>query len=96
MNYAVDDVLKLAREDCLVPWLSEMQSSEGELEPAEIVMDVVLYDGQMADITFRSLTYDVPRDVVDCVAERAWSAEWPSWDLSGELRLQRSASVRPP
>ena len=38
----------------------------------------------------------LPPDVLACVADRAWYAEWPEWDLAGELRMQRLVSVRPP
>jgi hypothetical protein len=85
MNFAVEGALIPARDECLVPWMEE----EG-LEAAEFVFDAVLYDGRLVDIGFRSLTSDVPADVLGCVADRAWYADWPQWDLQGELRLQRS------
>jgi hypothetical protein len=93
MNYAVDDVLKEAEAQCLEPWLARLPERPGR---AEFVFDALLFDGQLADIGMRSLTVDVPADVVSCVADAAWYADWPSWDLRGELRLQRSFDVVAP
>lgn len=90
MNFAVDRVLQAAREECLEPWLAGVDDAPPK---AEFVFDAVLFDGQLADIGMRSLHLEVPRDVVGCVADRAWYADWPTWDLQGELRLQRSFEI---
>lgn len=92
MNIAVDAVLTAARTECLVPWLGR----EGDGEPVEIVFDAVLNDGRLVDVGLRSMRLEVPPDVLDCVADRAWYADWPEWDIAGELRLQRSIDVLPP
>lgn len=92
MNVAVDDVLTAARSECLVPWLGR----EGDGDPVEIVFDAVIHDGRLVDVGLRSMRLEVPADVLECVADRAWYAEWPEWDLPGELRLQRSIEVKPP
>ena len=93
MNYAVDGVLREARTECLEPWLAKLPERPAN---AEFVFDALLFDGQLADIGMRSLTVDVPADVVSCVADMAWYADWPTWDLRGELRLQRSFDVVAP
>lgn len=93
MNFAVDAVIRAAREECLQPWLAGVDAAPPE---SEFVFDAVLFDGQLADVGLRSLDLPLPQDVVDCVADRAWYADWPSWELGGELRLQRSFGVRPP
>jgi hypothetical protein len=90
MNYAVDHVLRAARDECIVPWLDTIP----EPTNAEFVFDAVLYDGQLYDVGLRSLSLDMPGEVVDCVADRAWYADWPTWDLGGELRLQRQVEYR--
>ena len=91
MNTAVDDAVAAAREECLRPWLV----AHDEVDPAEFVFDAVTYDGRMVDVGIRSLTHDLPADVVTCVADKAWDAEWPEWDVTGELRLQRHFEVNP-
>jgi hypothetical protein len=93
MNYAVDGVLKEAKTQCLAPWLDKMPDAPPS---AEFVFDALLFDGQLADIGMRSLTLDVPADVVSCVADLAWTTDWPTWELRGELRLQRSFDVITP
>jgi hypothetical protein len=95
MNFAVDGVLRAARTECLEPWLDQTASEPGGQLPAEFVFDAVLHDGRMVDMGFRSLEREVPTDVIQCVADKAWYAEWPEWDLQGELRLQRSITVTP-
>jgi hypothetical protein len=92
MNVAVDDVLTAARTDCLVPWLGR----DGDGAPEEVVFDAVLHDGRLVDVGIRAMRLELPSDVLQCVADRAWYAEWPEWDLPGELRLQRSIEVQPP
>ncbi len=93
MNYAVDGVLQEAKTQCLEPWLAKVPERPAR---AEFVFDALLFDGQLADIGMRSLTLDVPADVVSCVADRAWYADWPTWDLRGEIRLQRSFDMMSP
>ncbi len=90
MNYAIDDVLAEARDDCLLPWIDDLEAPTR----AEFVFDVVLYDGEIYDIGLRSLDLPLPASVSDCVAEVSWGASWPTWDLQGELRLQRSVAYR--
>lgn len=89
MNYSVDDVLKVARAECLQGWVDTVG------EDTEIVFDVVLSDGRVMDIGLRSLGAPVTREVLSCVADKAWLSDWPEWDLPGELRLQRSITVDP-
>lgn len=93
MNYAVDGVLREAKAQCLAPWLARQPEPPPS---AEFVFDALLFDGQLADIGMRSLTLDVPAEVVSCVADMAWYTDWPTWDLRGELRLQRSFDVVTP
>jgi hypothetical protein len=85
MNFAVDDVVKAAKRDCLLPWLAKVAPDA----TSEFVIDAVLYDGRVVDIGLRSLDRELPPDVTSCVADRAWLSDWPEWDLPGELRLQR-------
>ena len=93
MNYAVDAVLQEAKVSCLEPWLK----NNPEAPPSsEFVFDALLFDGQLADIGMRSLSLDVPAEVVGCVADAAWYNDWPTWDLDGELRLQRSFDLPKP
>ncbi len=91
MNHAADDVLSEARSRCLQPWVDD------EIEaPTEVVFDFVLHDGELADIGLRSLSREMPADVVSCVADAVWEAEWPGFgQLPGELRLQRSLDLVP-
>lgn len=91
MNYAVDDVVRAGRDACLYPWLE----SETFDVPAEFVLDAVLFDGGLADMTFRAIGRDVPPDVVSCMADQVWYTEWPTWELEGELRLQRHFVLNP-
>ncbi|MEQ1564864.1 MAG: hypothetical protein ABMA64_04445 [Myxococcota bacterium] len=89
MNFAVDDVLKAARADCLEPWVGTVSPEVAE----EVVFDAVLIDGRVVDIGIRALTHEIPPDVLACVADRAWLSDWPEWELKGELRMQRSFEV---
>lgn len=89
MNFSVDDVLRAARADCLQSWVN----AGGQ--DVEIVFDVLLSDGRVMDIGMRSLGQAVPQEVVGCVADKAWIADWPEWDLPGELRLQRAITMKP-
>jgi hypothetical protein len=91
MNQAVDGVLATAREECLRPWLQSL----GDPNPSEFVFDAVTYDGRLVDIGIRSLQHDIPGDVMTCVDDKAWDAEWPEWDVQGELRLQRHIEINP-
>ncbi len=88
MNYFVDDILKASRDDCILPWLDQMEPGT----EAEFVIDAVLYDGQMYDVGIRSLDHELPGSVRSCIGDKAWSRDAPELDLSGEIRLQRSAS----
>lgn len=90
MNHAMNDVLSEARDACILPWLDEQQ----EPLKAQFVLDAVLYDGQLYDVGIRSLDLEMPGAVSDCIADKAWYGDWPSWDLSGELRLQRSVAYK--
>jgi len=90
MNYAVDNVLKEARDDCILPWIDAIEDPL----TAEFVFDAVLHDGQLFDVGLRSLSAEVPPTVLDCVAEKAWLGDWPTWNIQGELRLQRSTSYQ--
>ncbi|HHO53819.1 MAG TPA: hypothetical protein ENK18_23840 [Deltaproteobacteria bacterium] len=90
MNYAMNDVLIEAREACILPWIDGLE----EPLKAEFVLDAVLYDGHLYDVGIRSLDLEMPTSVRDCIADKAWYGDWPSWDLQGELRLQRSVAYR--
>lgn len=90
MNYAMDDVIRNARQACIEPWLDETMSA---LE-AEFVFDAVLYDGRMYDFGLRSLSSDVPAPVMDCMRDQAWYGDWPDFDIRGELTLQRSITAK--
>lgn len=90
MNVSVDAVLRAARAECLEPWLDGLGDGD------EFVFDTVLYDGRVFDVGIRAMAHDIPGDVLACVADRAWYADWPEWDLPGELRLQRSIDIPPP
>ncbi|MEQ1504575.1 MAG: hypothetical protein ABMB14_20215, partial [Myxococcota bacterium] len=74
---------------CLDPWIASIG------EPDELVIDAVLVDGRLSDVGLRAMHHPLPADVLTCVAERAWYADWPEWDLGGELRLQRSFELKP-
>lgn len=87
MNYFVDDIVKDARDKCILPWLGGLADPQ-----AEIVFDAVLYEGQLYDVGIRSLDLDMPERVRSCIGDQAWSQEVPSLDLPGEVRLQRSAT----
>jgi len=86
-NGAMHEVASRARDDCLRPFAQE----EG-LGKVEVVLDGVLWDGQIADFGLRGLQ-DIPDHVLDCVGEVAWSTPFPSHDKPGELRLQRVVEV---
>lgn len=90
MNYAVDDVLRDAREECILPWIDDLPDP---LE-AEFVFDAVLWDGQLYEAGIRSLNAEIPQDVLTCIGDKVWIREWPTWELNGELRLQRAISYR--
>ena len=90
MNFAVDEAMTAAREDCILPWIDEI----AEPTEAEFVMDVVLWNGRIYDYSIRSLTLDLPRDVLGCIGDKVWYQEWPTWELPGELRLQRQVKYR--
>jgi hypothetical protein len=91
MNFAVDGVLKAARAECIGPWLANIGAEQAD----EFVFDAVLYEGRLYEVGLRAMGHDIPPDVLDCVADRVWYAEWPEWDLPGELRLQRSLQMSP-
>lgn len=90
MNYAVDDVLRDAREECILPWIDDLD----EPVEAEFVIDAVLWDGQLYEAGIRSLNLEIPQQVMDCVGDKVWIREWPTWELNGELRLQRQIKYR--
>ncbi len=90
MNYAMDDVINGAREVCIRPWID----ATDEPLTAEFVFDAVLYDGRMFDFGLRSLSAEVPGDVMDCMRDQAWFSEWPDFDLRGQLMLQRKVEVQ--
>ncbi len=95
MNTTVDDVVRVARTDCLEPWVAGLPDAP----TTEVVLDVVTVDGDVSDLGFRSLGADLPADVVMCVADAVWANEWPHFsDLEGkgETRMQRSFSVEAP
>lgn len=92
MNVFVDDLLRAASEGCVLPWLEEFE----EPTQAELVFDAVMYDGQMYDFGMRSLDHDLPERVQRCVADEVWALPSPTIDLTGEVRLQRSATYRSP
>ena len=87
-NYAMRDAVKEARIQCIAPYVDEV----GMLEPATMVMDAVVTDGELTDISLRSVG-DMPKDVVDCARDAAWAIDWPSWDGQGELRFQETFTV---
>lgn len=91
MNTAVDDAIKPARHECLEPWVDSLTNPR----ETEFVFDAVIHDGELADIGLRSLSEAVPEDVVACVADKVWEADWPTMDVPGELRLQRTLTVTP-
>ncbi|MEN0063646.1 MAG: hypothetical protein AAGA48_15955 [Myxococcota bacterium] len=92
MNYFVNEIVKAARDECILPWM------EGFAEPttAEFVFDTVLYDGQMYDVGIRSLDHDLPEAVRSCIGDQAWSQQVPEVELNGEVRLQRSTTFQWP
>lgn len=90
MNYAVDDVLRDARDECIVPWIDEI----AEPVEAEFVFDAVLWDGQVYEAGIRSLNLEIPQPVLTCIGDKVWIREWPTWELNGELRLQRQITYR--
>lgn len=79
-------VTKEANDSCLRPWTERTGSV------AEAVMDVVVQDGVVVDVQLRSLT-DLPTNVLDCIADLAWSQEWPVAVSEGEVRFQNSLAV---
>jgi hypothetical protein len=89
MNYAMDDVINDAREECIRPWLDRTP----EARKAEFVFDAVLYDGRMYDFGLRSLSTEVPGEVMSCIRDQAWYGEWPDFELKGQLTLQRSVEI---
>lgn len=91
MNFAMDAVLRAARQDCLQPWLDVDPSGP----PVEVVFDAVLFDGKLVDFGLRSLGPAVPDEVVACVADAVWYGDWPDWEIRGELRLQRAVELEP-
>jgi hypothetical protein len=80
-------VATAAREGCVRPFAQE----EG-LGKVEIVLDAVLWDGEVVDFGLRGLQ-DVPDHVLDCIADAAWNTPFPVHDKAGELRLQRMLEV---
>lgn len=86
-NEAVHQLVLVARRECVRPWVHEQG-----LGRIEIVLDAVLWDGEVVDFGIRGLQ-DVPDHVLDCVADHAWNASFPRYDIPGELRLQRAVKV---
>jgi len=86
-NVAMHDVATNARERCVRPF-----AQENDLGTVEIVLDAVLWDGEVVDFGLRGLQ-QVPDHVLDCVAEVAWNTRFPVHDKPGELRLQRMLEV---
>ncbi|MCA9494220.1 MAG: hypothetical protein KC621_30040 [Myxococcales bacterium] len=91
MNTAVDDAIRPARVECLEPWVDGLPNPH----ETEFVFDAVIHDGELADIGLRSLSVPVPEEVVGCVADKVWEADWPTMNVPGELRLQRTLTVTP-
>jgi len=82
-----------ARAECVDPWME----SDGP-EEAEFALNALVVDGAVADIELLTVVDDLPDDVVSCIREVAWDADWPEFEMSGEVRYQRSvhASRRSP
>jgi hypothetical protein len=90
MNYAMDDVIGGAREECIQPWLDRTPDAL----TSEFVFDAVLYDGRMVDFGLRSLSSEVPAEVMGCIRDQAWYSDWPDFDIEGQMTLQRSVEVQ--
>ncbi len=90
MNYAVDDIVRAARDECIVPWIDEIPDPT----EAEFVFDAVLWNGVLYDASIRSLNVDIPPTVMDCIRDRVWYQDFPEFALPGEVRLQRNVSYR--
>lgn len=86
-NSAMHDVVSKAREACIRPYAQEQG-----LGKIEVIVDAVLWDGQVVDFGLRGLQ-EVPDHVLDCVGEIAWNSPFPSHDVPGEVRLQRNLEV---
>ncbi len=86
-NEAMHRVASDARDACVRPY-----AQERDLGKIEIVLDAVLWDGEVVDFGLRGLQ-DVPDHVLDCVAEIAWQTPFPIHPAPGELRLQRVIDV---
>jgi len=86
-NTAVHELVTRARKQCLRPYVRD-----AGLGRIEVVIDAVLWDGEVVDFGIRGLQ-DVPDHVLDCVAEEAWGTQFPAHDIPGEVRLQRSVPV---
>ena len=78
-----------AKRECVNPWI---QASG--VEEAEFAMNALVVDGVVADIELLSVVEDLPADVVACVRDVAWAAEWPEFEMTGEVRFQRSVRAR--
>jgi len=86
-NVAVHEMVTRARAQCLRPFVREQQ-----LGKVEVIIDAVLWDGEVVDFGIRGLE-EVPDHVIDCVAEEAWGTQFPAHQLAGEIRLQRAVPV---
>lgn len=84
-NYAMRDAVKEARVQCVNPWLSKLESPP----PATFIMDAVVTDGELTDISLRGIG-EIPTEVSDCARDAAWAVAWPSWDGKGEVRFQET------
>jgi hypothetical protein len=86
-NTAMHEVVTQAREVCIRPF-----AQQNNLGKVEIVMDAVLWEGQVVDFGLRGLQ-DTPDHVLDCIGEVAWNTQFPAHDVPGEVRLQRTLDV---
>ncbi len=93
LNDHVDQVVRAAREECLLPYVN------GVPDPHELefVLDVVLVEGDATDFGVRVPGGEaLPTEVVACMADAVWAVDWPHFDGTGpETRLQRDFTVSP-
>lgn len=87
-NYAMRDAVKEARVQCVEPYVADANLPQ----PATVIMDAVVTDGEVTDIAMRGIG-DIPDDVIECARDAAWNVDWPTWEGEGELRFQETFTV---
>ena len=82
-NKAVNHGVRDAHAECVEPWLSG-----APLGPfVELVVNARVVDGDVIDLELRSIE-ELPADLVECVRDVLWERDWPSADVTGEVRFQ--------